>query len=124
MKKCSQLFSNYSCYPFLSGALHIHYVESERNVQANYCRPDHDGSCSSLTRLLLIYTSIGTQRGEPGSPNNLRGGEGGGGGGGGGGATYPLEYSTHLFLQFLCKTGKNHKCTKLKGKIIINVTLI
>ena len=29
-----------------------------------------------------------------------------------------------LFLHFLCGTGKNHKCTKLKGKIIIDVTLI
>ena len=29
-----------------------------------------------------------------------------------------------IFLQFLCETGKNHKRTKLKGKIIINVTLI
>ena len=35
-------------------------------------------------------------------------GRGGGGGGGGG----------------LCETGKNHKCTKLKGKMIINGTLI
>ena len=39
---------------------------------------------------------------------------GGGGGGGGHGG---------IFLQFLCETGKNHKYTKLKGKII-NVTLI
>ena len=57
--------------------------------------------------------------------NNLRGG----------GLTYPLppsltppppptQQSTHLFLQFLCETGKNHKFTKLKGKIIRNVTLI
>ena len=69
-----------------------------------------------------------------------RGGQGGGGGGGGGappppiiweGANIPFDppppppqYSTRLFLQFLCETGKNHKCTKLKGKIIINVTLI
>ena len=30
----------------------------------------------------------------------------------------------HFFLQFLCETGKNHNCTKLKGKIMINVTLI
>ena len=36
----------------------------------------------------------------------------------------PPQLSTHLFLQFLCETGNNHKCTKLKGKIIINVTLI
>ena len=35
-----------------------------------------------------------------------RGGPVGGGGGGG------------------CETGNNHKCTKLKGKIIINETLI
>ena len=58
------------------------------------------------------------------------GGGGGGGGqappnnlsaGGGGGATYPFP---HLFLQFLCETGKNHNCTKLKGKMVINVTLI
>ena len=34
------------------------------------------------------------------------------------------QYSTHIFLQFLFETGKNHKCSKLKGKIIINVTLI
>ena len=60
-----------------------------------------------------------------------------GGGRGGGGArpppiiweegpTYPLapQYSTHLCLQFLSETGKNHICTKLKGKIIINATLI
>ena len=46
-------------------------------------------------------------------------GEGSGGGGGAGGGRQPP-----LFLQFLCGTGKNHKCTKMKGKIIINVTLI
>ena len=28
------------------------------------------------------------------------------------------------FPFFYVKQGKNHKCTKLKGKIIINVTLI
>ena len=49
---------------------------------------------------------------------------GGGGGGGGGGANlrggqhtlWPPQISTQIFLQFLCETGKNHKCTKLKGK--------
>ena len=51
-------------------------------------------------------------------------------GGRGGGGVRPIpnnlapQYSTDIFLQFLCETGKNHKCTKLRGKIIINVTLI
>ena len=42
---------------------------------------------------------------------------GGGGGGGGGG-------STTFSFNFYVKQEKNHKCTKLKGKIIINATLI
>ena len=41
----------------------------------------------------------------------------GGGGGGGGG-------STTFSFNFYVKQEKNHKCTKLKGKIIINATLI
>ena len=42
-----------------------------------------------------------------------------------GGPTYPLAPPIiHPPFQFLCEAGKNHKCTKLKGKIIINVTLI
>ena len=63
---------------------------------------------------------------------------GAGGGGGGGQPPPPPPPPNNLsggipfgppiihppFLQFLCETGKNHKCTKLKGKIIINVTLI
>ena len=54
-------------------------------------------------------------QGGPGPPNNL----------GGGGPTYPLAPPIiHPPFQFLCEAGKNHKCTKLKGKIIINVTLI
>ena len=43
-----------------------------------------------------------------------------------GGPTYllaPPIIHPH-FLQFLCETGKNHNCTKLKGKIIINITFI
>ena len=35
----------------------------------------------------------------------------------------PLIIHPHI-LQFLCEMWKNHNCTKLKGKIIINVTLI
>ena len=73
--------------------------------------------------VLLLRCFIGVRRG---GGNNLRGGP-----------TYPLPpppppplihpptliHPTH-FLQFLCEKGKNHKRTKLKGKIIINVTLI
>ena len=57
---------------------------------------------------------VGGARGAGPPPNNLRGG-----------ATYPLppphppNNHTYNFFQFLCETGKNHKCTKLKGKIII-----
>ena len=54
-------------------------------------------------------------RGGGRSPNNLRGGPGQ--------YNLCLPISTHIFLQFLCETGKSHKCTKLKGKMIINVTL-
>ena len=45
----------------------------------------------------------GGARGGPGPHNNLRGE-----------ANIPFgpQYSTHLFLQFLCETGKNHKCIK------------
>ena len=50
------------------------------------------------------HWNIGVGRGGPGKP------------GGGGGGRPPNNY--------LCETGKNHNCTKLKGKIIINVTLI
>ena len=53
-------------------------------------------------------------------PNNLRGGP-----------TYPLpppppptNNPPTFFLNFYMKQEKNHKCTKLKGKIIINVTLL
>ena len=68
--------------------------------------------------------SIGVGRG---------GARGGGGGGGGSGPPIIWEGGQHTLwpppiihppFQFLCETGKNHKCTKLKGKIIINVTLI
>ena len=43
------------------------------------------------------------------------------------GPTYPLPppHNTPTFsFNFLCETGKNDKCTKLKGKILINVLLI
>ena len=68
----------------------------------------------------VIGVGRGVARGaSPPPPNNLRGR---------GQHTIcpppPPQSSTHLFLQFLCETVKNHKCTKLKGKIIINVTLI
>ena len=66
-----------------------------------------------------------------------RGGGGGGGGQGGpatpppppnnlgGGPTYPLAPIIHPpFPSISMRNRKNHKCTKLKGKIIINVTLI
>ena len=60
-----------------------------------------------------------------------RGGQGGGGGAGPpiiweGGPTYPLAppiIHPH-FPSISTWNRKNHKCTKLKGKIIINVTLI
>ena len=67
--------------------------------------------------------------------NNIGVGRGRGGGGGGaggqaappiiweGGPTYHNNPPTFSFL-FVCETGKNHKCIKLKGKIIINATLI
>ena len=67
----------------------------------------------------FVSYTIGVGRGGGGRPPyNLRGGP-----------TYPLgpptnNQSTHIFLQFLCETGKNHKGTKLKGRIIVNVTLI
>ena len=52
-------------------------------------------------------------------PNNLRGG---------GGATYLLPPSPNnppiFSFNFYVKQEKNHKCTKLKGKILKNVTLI
>ena len=43
-----------------------------------------------------------------------------------GGATYPLapDNPPIFSFNFYVKQEKNHKCTKLKGKIIINVTLI
>ena len=64
------------------------------------------------------------------------GGVGGGGGGGWpgphnnlrGGPTYPLHPPPPIILPHfpsisMCNR-KNHKCTKWKGKIMINVTLI
>ena len=42
------------------------------------------------------------------------------GGGGGEGGNNPSTFSFNVYM----KGGKNHKCTKLKGKIIIIVTLI
>ena len=67
-----------------------------------------------------------------------KGGQGGGGGGGGGGGPGPPNNlggganipfgppnnSLTFSFNFYVKREKNHKCTKLKGKIIINVTLI
>ena len=61
-----------------------------------------------------------------------RGGWGGGGGAGGGlgrGAggwqhTIPPNNPSAFSFNFYVKQEKNHKCTKLKGKMIINVTLI
>ena len=64
------------------------------------------------------------------------GGEGGQGGGGGGGQAPnnvrggqlrfgpPTNNPSTFSFNVLYETGKNHKCTKLKGKIIINVTFI
>ena len=55
-------------------------------------------------------------QGGPGPPNNL-----------GGGANIPFgppNNSLTFSFNFYVKREKNHKCTKLKGKIIINVTLI
>ena len=50
---------------------------------------------------------------------------GGGGGGGGGNIPFaPLIIHPPFPSISICETGKNHKCTKLKGKIIMNVTLI
>ena len=60
---------------------------------------------------------IGVGRGGgPGPPNNLRGG-----------ANIPFgppNNSPTFFFNFYVKQEKNHKCTKLKGTIIINVTFI
>ena len=58
----------------------------------------------------------GGGQGGPGPPNNLRGGP-----------TYPLPPPNNpptFSFNFYVKQEKNHKCTKLKGKIIINATLI
>ena len=46
--------------------------------------------------------------------------ERGGGGGGGGGPNNPPTFSFNFYV----KQEKNHKCTKLQVKIIINVILI
>ena len=65
-----------------------------------------------------------------------RGGKGGAGGGGGGAGppTNNLRGGQHTLwlpnnpptfsFNFYVKQEKKHKCTKLKGKIIINATLI
>ena len=65
-----------------------------------------------------------------------RGGGGGGGQGGGGGRPpnnlrgggnipfWPPNNPPTFSFNFFVKQEKNHKCTKLKGKIIIHVTLI
>ena len=72
-----------------------------------------------LFRFSAIQHWLHRRRKKPPPPSsNLRGG-----------LTYPMpppppQKSSHIFLPFLCETGKNHNCTKLKGKIIINVTLI
>ena len=55
------------------------------------------------------------KRGGPGPPNNFGGGEG----------QHTLwPPNNPPFPSISMWNGKNHKCTKLKGKIIINVTLI
>ena len=60
----------------------------------------------------------GDRKGQP-PPNNLRGG-----------ANIPFapppppNNPPTFSLNFYLKQEENHKCTKLKGKIIINVTLI
>ena len=64
------------------------------------------------------YIGVGTGGGGggPGPPNNLRGG-----------ANIPFGPPNNpptFSFNFYVKQGKNHKCTKLKRKIIINVTLI
>ena len=45
-------------------------------------------------------------------------------GGGGGNIPFGPTIIHPYFLQFLCETGKNPNCITLKGKKIINVTLI
>ena len=78
--------------------------------------------CIYLNKVILIHRR--RKRGGGGGaggarpPNNLRGG-----------ATYPLaplplNNPPTCFFNFYVKQEKNHKCTKLKGKMIINVTLI
>ena len=66
------------------------------------------------------HIDIGVGRGGArgaGPPNNLRGG--------GGNIPFgPPNNPPTFSFNFYVKQGKNHKCTKLKRKIIINVTLI
>ena len=46
------------------------------------------------------------------------------GGGGGQHTLWPPNNPPTFSFDFYVKQEKNHKCTKLKGKIIINVTLV
>ena len=55
--------------------------------------------------------------GGEGTRNNLRGG-------GGGNIPFAPNNPSTFSFNFYVKQEKNHKCTKLKGKIIINATLI
>ena len=69
---------------------------------------------SSITvTFQMLYIGVG--RGGARPPNNLSEGP-----------TYPLDPNNPptFSFNFYVKHEKNHKCTKLKGKIIINVTLI
>ena len=77
------------------------------------------GSKGVRANEVLLCRHIGVGRGGGGGrppPNNL-----------GGGPAYPLAPPNNppaFSFNFYVKREKNHQCTKLKGKIIINVTLI
>ena len=81
--------------------------------------PRTKSDVKSGLRAAYSFHHIGVGRGGPGGPgppNNLRGG-----------ANIPFGPPNNpptFPFNFYVKQGKNHKCTKLKRKIIINVTLI
>ena len=69
-----------------------------------------------LEESYIIGVGRGGARGGPGLPNNF-----------GGGAKIPFGPPNNppaFSFNFYVKQEKKHKCTKLKSKIIINVTLI
>ena len=104
---------------------HTHVIVVLINTQISesiLTRLSPSTNCGGLGHLLLVVKALaqeegGGGRGQP-PPNNLRVG--------GGVAKIPFgpPIIHPPFLQFLCESVKNHKCTKLKGKIIINVALI